>query len=137
MTEYMRDMDGTPLTKDAEGRYVRVRADRAQAVDEANALGYREGYRTATARERARIKAGVERYRRAYLAVHSAYDGECEHGFGPPATKCPNGECPDREFAESWAAVLRIVEGETAPPQHAVRATGFVAGEITTKDDWG
>jgi hypothetical protein len=33
----------------------------------------------------------LERYYRAYQSVHSAYDGECEHGFGPPATECPCG----------------------------------------------
>jgi hypothetical protein len=50
------------------------------------------------------LRAAVERYQRAYHRVHSAYDGECEHGF-MPASQCPNTGCPDRELAEAWAAV--------------------------------
>jgi hypothetical protein len=45
----------------------------------------------------------LDRFHRAYYRVHSAYDGECEHGFGPPATRCPNEDCPDRELAEAWS----------------------------------
>jgi hypothetical protein len=55
--------------------------------------------------EGARAEA-VKRLYAADRAVHSAYDGECEHGFGPPATLCPNDGCPDRELAEAWAALL-------------------------------
>ena len=59
------------------------------------------------------LRAALERYHRAYWTVHSAYDGECEHGFGPPATKCPNADCDDRELAEAWDALVAI----STPPE--------------------
>ena len=59
-----------------------------------------------------RLRAALDRFWRANRFVHSAYDGECEHCFGPPATLCPNDGCPDKELAEAWSAVLAIVNPE-------------------------
>ena len=56
--------------------------------------------------ELATLRAALDRIWRANHVVHSAYDGECEHGFGPPATLCPNNGCPDKELAEAWSAAL-------------------------------
>jgi hypothetical protein len=56
------------------------------------------------------LTAALDRYARAYRRVHSAYDGECEHGFGPPATLCPNSDCDDRELAEAWADLRRLID---------------------------
>jgi hypothetical protein len=58
------------------------------------------------AQARQTLSAAVRRLYAADHKVHSAYDGECGHGFGPPATLCPNADCPERELAEAWAALL-------------------------------
>jgi hypothetical protein len=75
---------------------------RAEIEAEHNALG-RLGIATL---EIATLRAALHRIWRADRLVHSAYDGECEHGFGPPATLCTNDGCPDKELAEAWRAAL-------------------------------
>jgi len=55
--------------------------------------------------ERERAAALVKALRVAYQRVHSVHDGECEHGFGPPATLCPNVDCDERALAEAWQAL--------------------------------
>ena len=54
-----------------------------------------------------RLRAAAKALWSAYHLVHSAHDGECLHGFGPPATLCPNAGCPERDLAVAWSELLR------------------------------
>ena len=112
----------------------------SEAIDnavEAARQEYREGIRRAdraVAEYRKALAARVERYQRAYWRVHSAYDGECEHGFGPPATNCPNDDCPDRELALAFAA---LIEQDTPPAAPTVLLRCSACGIAVTHEHGG
>lgn len=58
--------------------------------------------------DEASLAARLSRYRLAYMTRHSANDGECEHGFGPPATSCPNADCDEAELQRAWDALREL-----------------------------